>query len=96
MSVFTVILILTLSIGGFAIGSKAQDKDEVILYKYYTSIEVKYGETLYDIAEAYFCEDRYNDYRHYISEVMYINGLYHEEVSPGTYLVVPYYSEEFK
>lgn len=96
MAVLTVILILTLSIGGFAIGSQAQDKDEVILYKYYTSIEVKYGETLYDIAETYFCEDKYDNYKHYISEVMYINGIYNEEVSPGTYLVVPYYSEDFK
>ena len=96
MTVFTVILILTLSVGGFAIGSRAQDKDEVILYKYYTNIEVKYGETLYDIAKNYFCESKYDNYKHYISEVMYINGLYHEEVSPGTYIVVPYYSEEFK
>ena len=96
MTVFTVILILILSVGGFAIGSKAQNKDEVVLYKYYTSIEVQYGETLYDIAETYFCEDKYDSYKHYISEVMYVNGLYHEEVSPGTYLVVPYYSAEFK
>lgn len=96
MTVFTVVLILTLSIGGFAIGSKAKDNEEVILYKYYTNIEVQYGETLYDIAETYFCKERYDDYKHYISEVLYINGLYNEEVSPGTYLVVPYYSEEFK
>ena len=96
MTVFTVTLILILSIGGFAIGSKAQDKDEVVLYKYYTNIEVQYGESLYDIAATYFCEDKYDDYKHYISEVMYINRIYNEEVSPGTYLVVPYYSEEFK
>ena len=96
MTVFTVILILTLSISCFAIGSKAQNKDEVTLYKYYTNIEVQYGETLYDIAETYFCEERYDNYKNYVSEVMYINGLYHEEVSPGTYLVVPYYSAEFK
>ena len=96
MSVFTVILVLTLSIGGFAIGSKAQDKDAVILYKYYTNIEVQYGETLWDIADAYFCEEKYNNYEHYIAEVMQINGLYSEEVSAGSYLIVPYYSVEFK
>ena len=96
MAVFTALFVLIFSIGGFAIASKAQDKEEVILYKYYTNIEVQYGETLYDIAERYFCEDKYDNYKHYISEVQYINGLYNEEVSAGTYLVVPYYSPEFK
>lgn len=93
---FTVVFVLTLSIGGFAIGSKAQDKEEVVLYKYYTNIEVQYGETLWDIAETYFCEYKYKNYEHYIAEVMQINGLYHEKVSAGSYLLVPYYSSEFK
>ena len=96
MIVFTIVLILTLSVSGFAIGSKAQDKEEVVLYKYYTNIEVQYGETLWDIAATYFCKDRYDNYEHYISEVMQINGLYIEDVSPGSYLIVPYYSAEFK
>lgn len=96
LTIFTLVLILTLSIGGFAIGSKAQDKDSVVLYKYYTNIEVKYGETLWDIADIYFCEDKYDDYEHYISEVMHINGLYNEEISAGSYLIIPYYSVEFK
>lgn len=96
MMIFTVVLILTLSIGGFAIGSKAQDKEEVHMYKYYTSIEVKYGETLWDIADTYFCEEKYRNHNHYISEVMQINGLYSEDISAGRYLIVPYYSSEFK
>lgn len=96
MTVFTVLFILTLSIGGFAIGSKAQDKDNDILYKYYTNIEVQYGESLWDIAENYFCEAKYDNYEHYIAEVMQINGLYSEEIYAGNYLIVPYYSVEFK
>lgn len=96
MTMFTAVLILTLSVGGFAIGSKAQNKESVVLYKYYTNIEVQYGETLWDIAGTYFCEDKYDDYEHYISEVMQINGLYNEEISAGSYLIVPYYSSVFK
>ncbi len=96
LTIFTVVLILTLSIGGFAIGSRAQDKEEVVLYKYYTNIEVQYGETLWDIAGRYFCEDKYDDYEHYIPEVMYVNGMYDEDISAGSYLIVPYYSSEFK
>lgn len=96
MTIFTVLFILTLSIGGFAIGSKAQDKENVVLYKYFTNIEVQYGESLWDIAETYFCESKYDNYEHYISEVMQINGMYSEEISAGSYLIVPYYSVEFK
>ena len=96
MTFFTIMLIMILSFGFFGIGSKAQDKEEVILYKYYARIEVQYGEELEDIVQKYFCEDRYDDYKHYIAEVMYINGMYDEKISPGTYLVVPYYSSEYK
>ena len=96
ITLFTIILVLTFSIGCFTIASKAQDKEEIVLYKYYTNIEVQYGETLWDIAERYFCEDKYDDYKHYISEVMYVNGIYNEDISAGSYLIVPYYSSEFK
>ena len=96
MTLFTVIFILTISISCFTFGSKAQDKSEVILYKYYKNIEIQYGETLWDIAQTYFCEDKYDNYEHYISEVLLINGLYNETVSAGSFLIIPYYSEEFK
>ena len=95
-TVITVVLVLTLSIGGFAFGSRAQDKESEVLFKYYKNIEVQYGETLEDIADTYFCEGKYSDYDHYISEVMQINGLYNEEVSAGSFLIIPYYSAEFK
>ena len=49
MLCFTLVLIVTLSIGGFALGAKAQDKEDVILYKYYTNVEVQYGDTLESI-----------------------------------------------
>lgn len=96
LSLGSVLLIVSLSIGGFTIASRAQDKEETVLYKYYTSIEVRYGETLQDIAENYFCQSKYRDYEHYIAEVMQINSLYHREISPGSYLIIPYYSSEFK
>ena len=96
MMCFTLILIATLSIGGFALGAKAQDKEEVILYKYYTNVEVQYGESLDTIAEQYFCEEKYKNMKEYISDIMMVNGMYDEEILPGSYLIVPYYSEDFK
>lgn len=96
MCILSVLLIMILSIGGFAIGSKAQDRDTTVLYKYFTNIEVQYGESLWEIADTYFCEERYDNYEHYISEVMQLNGLYDKEVAAGSYLIVPYYSSEYK
>lgn len=96
MICFTLVLVFSLSIGGFAFGAKAQDKEEVILYRYYTNIEVQYGMNLEDIAEEYFCENKYQNMKDYISEIMMINGMYDDEILPGSYLVVPYYSVDFK
>ena len=51
---------------------------------------------LEDIAEEYFCENKYQNMKDYISEIMMINGMYDDEILPGSYLVVPYYSVDFK
>ena len=96
MMLFTTVLILSISIGCFAFGSKAQDKEEVILYKYYTNIEVQYGETLDNIAEQFFCEEKYKNIDEYISDIMFVNSMCDEEVSPGSYLIIPYFSSVFK
>ena len=96
MIMFSFILILSLSVGAFSIGSKAQDKNEIVLYKYYTNIVVQYDEDLDDIAEKYFCEEKYSSHDDYIFEVLRINRMYDEKVTPGTYLTVPYFSPEFK
>ena len=92
----TIIFIFTLSFGNFVITSEAQSKEEVVLYKYYTNIEVSYGETLWDIADTYFCEERYDSYNDYINEVIYLNKLCDDNITAGSYLIVPYYSTEFK
>lgn len=94
--VFFVVLVITLSMGFFTFGARAQDKDEFILYRYYTNIEVQYGETLTDIASAYYCPEKYKDCRDYMDDIMIVNGLYCEDISAGSYLIIPYYSSEFK
>lgn len=95
MAVLTVVLVLTLAISYHAILSEATSGTEGTLYKYYTSIEVKYGDSLWSIAETY-ANEEYRSVRDYIAEVMEINHLEEESVSAGQYLIVPYYSAEFK
>ncbi len=90
----TVLLILFLTVSYHAILSKATTGENVS-YKYYTSIEIAYGESLWSIADKYAGEE-YASAEDYVHEVMKINHLQEEVPIAGQYLVVPYYSTEFK
>lgn len=64
-------------------------------YKYYKSIELSYGDTLWDIAEEYMNED-YDSIYEYIDELKDINGLESDDIHDSQYLMVAYYDSEFK
>ena len=92
--IFTVLLIAVLSILGFAFSSKAQSDSEH-LNKYYKSISIEYGSTLYDIALEYSNSDVCT-IEAYINEVRHINHLSEDDnIYSGQLLIVPYYSTEF-
>lgn len=95
MVILTIILVLILSLSYHAILSEANTGDKEIKYKYYTSIEIQYGESLWSIAEEHKGDD-YASVNDYIHEVMKINHLKDDNVSAGQYLVIPYFSTEFK
>lgn len=94
---FALALVLTfvLAISYHAILSEATSSDKEVSYKYYTSIEVPYGASLWSIAEEYAGEE-YASAKEYVHEVMEINHLREENITAGQYLVVPYYSTELK
>lgn len=59
--------------------------------KYFTSITVESGDTLWSIAEEYMTEE-YSSVDEYIDEVVYTNNLNNEsDIKAGTNLLVPYY-----
>ncbi|MDE5679588.1 MAG: LysM peptidoglycan-binding domain-containing protein [Lachnospiraceae bacterium] len=91
---FTVLLILLLTVSYHAILSKATS-DEPVSYKYYTSIEISYGDSLWSIADKYAGKE-YATADDYVHEVMEINHLKEASLIAGQYLVIPYYSTEFK
>ncbi len=95
LGIVTCILIASLSIAFGSILVHAQSRDAATLYKYYTSVEVQSGETLWSIAQAKLDSVHYADAQTYIREVMEINHLADEKIVTGQYLIVPYYSSEF-
>lgn len=93
----TVLLITIGSIVFGSIFSSAQTNAEEsgIQYKYYKSIQIEKGDTLWSIAKEY-RTDAYNSTQEYIDELMEINNLTSDEIHHGQYLIVAYYDSEFK
>ena len=80
-------LILFLSCG-YVMCSNAQDSREEFI-KYYTSIEVQSGDTLWDLADTY---GKGHDSRYdYIEEVKQLNHLTDDRITAGVFLTVQYY-----
>lgn len=95
LTAITLCLIMTCAISYHAIRSSATSGDDMN-FKYYTSITVQNGETLWGIADDYIDYSQYKNKNAYISEVMSINQLDDaSDIISGQKLTVPYYSSEF-
>ena len=89
-----IISILAITFGSFL--SKAKDTNsDVPTYKYFTSIQVKTGDSLYSIANEYI-DQSMQSMDSYMNEVIHMNSLDSDTIHAGQYLIVPYYSTEFK
>lgn len=92
--------VLLITIGSIIFGNsfssaQAQSEENDISYKYYKSIVIEAGDSLWSIAEEYRTDD-YASTQEYIDELMEINGLDSETIHQGQHLVVAYYDQEFK
>lgn len=62
--------------------------------KYYTSVCLEEGDTLWGLADRYMTEE-YSGYSEYIAEVCSINHIFEDdEIHAEQYLTVPYYQTE--
>lgn len=95
MCLFTFALVICLSIILFSFKTKAQGSQEDVLYKYYKSIMVSEGDSLWKYAQMYGDNQYYDSYEDYMKEVMNMNFLKDETITTGQYLILPYYSSEF-
>ena len=94
-TVFSFCVAVIAAISCHTIISSAYTSDMPESYKYYTSIVVGYGDSLSSIAQEY--ADEHYTISEYISEVRQINHLKEDEtIDAGSYLIVPYFSNEWK
>jgi len=93
VSVALIILIGASAVcGGFSLGKhkNVDTMDAVQTQKYYTSIEIKKGDSLWSIAKAYM-SDEYDSVYEYINELKTINELDSDRINETEYLTVAYY-----
>lgn len=91
----TILLIACFSVSLFSIKTKAQSDSADVAYKYYKSISVEAGDSLWGYAVKYADRDFYASYDIYIEEVIRINALSDDSIQSGQSIILPYYSYEF-
>lgn len=88
----TICLVFSLSFIANSLLANAKSNHEYATSKYYKSIMVERGDTLWSIAAEY--TDSQTDTTDLIKEIKQLNNLHGDEIICGSYLVVPYFSNE--
>ena len=90
-----VIGIIVISLGillGSSISAFASAREKARIHKYYTSIQLRQGDSLCKLAGEYASTDQSE--QEFIDEVCEVNGISESNIlHSGQYLVVPYYSD---
>ena len=89
--ILSTILISSFMIFFTTMSTQASDMEHTPTYKYYKSIYISQGDTLWSIA-AENMDSHYDNAREYINEVKHMNALKSDHIVCGTYLIVPYFS----
>lgn len=91
-SIIAVITVVFACIFMLHTGPALNAQSEHVTTKYFTTIEVKAGDTLWDIAQEY-QSDEYSSTEAYLDEIRSINHIVGDEITSGCYLTIPYYAE---
>ncbi|MBR5419776.1 MAG: hypothetical protein IK115_01365 [Lachnospiraceae bacterium] len=97
LSVFWVLLILIVSVAAAMLfGTRADAVEDTgeVYYKYYKSVKIMEGDTLWSYAEQYRDPAR-QTVQEYIAEVKRTNDMQGDTLVEGRSLVLPYYSTEY-
>ena len=93
------VVLLVVALGillGTSMNALASSEKDIASYnKYYASIRIESGDTLWNIADEY-AEGFNISKADYIAEICEINGISENNIHAGDYIVVPYYSQEIK
>ena len=92
----TALFVIVFTGSVFSMNAKANSSKGADDYKYYANYCIVPGDTLWNIAEANIDYDHYNSVKEYAKEIQQINKINGEHITNGTYIMLPYYSDELK
>ena len=95
MLVLSIMTVVLLSVFVISISTQASDLEHTSKYKYYKSIEVTKGDTLWSIAKENIDTDHYKNVPAYVNEIKEINAIKSDHIVAGSCLIIPYYSTDF-
>ncbi len=90
-----ILIVFVVIILGSSIHIFATSSDNRNYYKYYTSIEIQPGDTLWSIADRYTSPIN-KDKEEYISEICKLNNITEDKIRSGESIIIAYYSQEEK
>lgn len=93
MILLTFLVVFGIGFGFGTLFTRAQEPEQNSARKYYTSIEIEKGDTLWDIAGEYMDAAHYTSREDYLNEVMTINHMNSSKLVSGHKLIVPYYAD---
>lgn len=97
-SIISALCIFSIILFAFKLTANAKTvEQEQPVYKYFTSYQIQYGDTLWEIAQAYHPDSTKSEIADVVKEIRSINHLSpYEGITAGEHVVVPYYSTEYK
>lgn len=95
MLVVLTIAVVMLSMFIISISTQARDLEHTAEYKYYKSIEIAKGDTLWSIAKENIDTSHYNNVHEYVNEIKAMNAMKSDHIVSGNYIIIPYYSSDF-
>lgn len=99
LTLFAMITLFTMigcmHLGKLSTAAHGNLEEDPVSFKYYKSIEIEDGDTLWGIAEKYMGNE-YDSVQEYIAELKEINQLVTDDIQSANYLTVVYYDSEFK
>ncbi len=92
---FSILPVFIIGMIFFSFSAKASASSKDACYKYYTSILIQDGDSLWSLAEKN-QDEHFPSKQAYIEEIKRTNNLSDDILISGQYLIIPYYSSEFR
>ena len=93
--IMTFCLIITVAVSMNSFMSNAKEEGSPASYKYFKSITIENGDSLWSIAQEYMDDNHYDTIQDYINEVKKMNALSNDDITYGQHLIIPYYGTEY-